>query len=80
MHVLCVRKEILQRLTHYVIVDAYFSKSTFVDGDLAMGFHVVSCFRDDVYFRYLTKDKPSGGKECSKLYDGKNYISLLIRR
>ncbi|WP_455585025.1 hypothetical protein [Bacteroides sp.] len=56
LHVLHVRKEILQRLTNYVVTDTYFSKSTFVDGALAMGFHVVSrfqvefCFRDSKLF------------------------------
>lgn len=71
LHVLRVRKETLLRLTKYVVADAYFFKSTFVDGALAMGFHVVSRFRDDAYFRYLTKGKPSGGKGRPKLYDGK---------
>lgn len=46
--VLCVRKEILQRSTCY---DS--SKSTFVDGALDMGFHVISHFRDDVFFAIL---------------------------
>ena len=71
LHVLRTRKEQLQRLTNYVVADAYFSKSTFVDGALEMGFHVISRFRDDAYFRYLTKDKPTGGKGRPKLYDGK---------
>ena len=71
LHVLRVRKDALQRLTRYVVADAYFSKSTFVDGALDMGFHVISRFRDDAYFRYLTKEKPTGGKGRPKLYDGK---------
>lgn len=56
------RKEILLRLTRYVVADAYFSKSTFVDGALEMGFHVISRFRDDAYFRYLTKEQSSDSK------------------
>ena len=60
-----------------MVVDAYFSKRAFVDGALDMGLHVVSRFRDDAYFRYLTKDKPIGGKGRSKLYDGKIDISHL---
>lgn len=71
LHVLDVRKELLLRLTKYVVADAYFSKSSFVDAILAMGFHVVSRFRDDAYFRYLATEKPSGGKGRPKLYDGK---------
>lgn len=71
MHVLRTRKGTLQRLTKYVVADAYFSKSTFVDGALDMGFHVISRFRDDAYFRYLTMEQPTGKKGRPKLYDGK---------
>lgn len=60
LHVLRTRKERLLRLTNYVVADAYFSKSTFVDGVLEMGFHVISRFRDDAYFRYLTTEQPTG--------------------
>lgn len=71
LHVLRTRKEILLRLTRYLVADAYFSKSTFVDGAIEMGFHVISRFRDDAYFRYLTREEPTGGKGRPKLYDGK---------
>ena len=71
LHVLRTRKGTLQRLTKYVVADAYFSKSTFVDGALDMGFHVISRFRDDAYFRYLTMERPTGKKGRPKLYDGK---------
>lgn len=77
LHVLHVRKEVLLRLTRYVVADAYFSKLAFVDGAVDMGFHVVSRFRDDAYFRYLTKEKPSGGKGRPKLYDGKIELEHL---
>lgn len=71
LHVLRTRKEKLQRLTRYIVADAYFSKSTFVDGALDMGFHVISRFRDDAYFRYLTKEQSTGTKGRPRLYDGK---------
>lgn len=74
---LCVRKYILQRLTRYVVADAYFSKLTFVDGVLEMGFHVISRIWDDAYFRYLTNEKPRGGKGRLKLYDGKIEMDRL---
>ena len=77
LHVLRTRKKILQRLTRYVVADAYFSKSTFVDGAIEMGFHVISRFRDDAYFRYLTKEKPTGSKGRPKLYDGKIEMDYL---
>lgn len=57
-----VRKEEPLWLNKYVVVNAYFSKSSFVAGVLDMGLYVISRFRDDAYFRYLTKDKPTGGK------------------
>lgn len=77
LHVLCTRKETLQRLTKYVVADAYFSKSTFVDGALDMGFHVISRLRDDAYFQYLTMEQPTGKRGRPKLYDGKIDIKHL---
>lgn len=77
LHVLRTRKEILLRLTNYVVADAYFSKSTFVDGALEMGFHVISRFRDDAYFRYLTAEQSTGKRGRPKLYDGKIEIKHL---
>lgn len=77
LHVLCTRKETLQRLTKYVVADAYFSKSTFVDGALDMGFHVISRLRDDAYFQYLTMEQPTGKKGRPQLYDGKIDIKHL---
>lgn len=46
-------------------------ESGFVDGALEMGFHVISRFRDDAYFRYLTTEQPTGKRGRPKLYDGK---------
>ena len=77
LHVLRTRKEKLLRLTNYVVADAYFSKSTFVDGALEMGFHVISRFRDDAYFRYLTAEQSTGKRGRPKLYDGKIEIKHL---
>ena len=42
-----------------------------MDGALDMGFHVISRFRDDAYFRYLTTEQPTGKRGRPKLYDGK---------
>lgn len=71
LHVLRTRKEQLLHLTRYIVADAYFSKCTFVSGAIDMGFHVISRFREDAYFHYLTKEKPTGNKGRPKLYDGK---------
>ena len=76
----CTRKETLQRLANYVVADTYFSKSTFVDGALEMGFHVISRFRDDAYFRYLITEEPTGKRGRPKLYDGKIEMEHLEAR
>ena len=69
VYVLRTRKKILQQLTRYIVADAYFSKSTFMDGAIDMEFHVISRFRNDAYFRYLTREQPAGGKDRPQLYD-----------
>ena len=51
-----VRKEEPLWLNKYVVVNAYFSKSTFVS------FYVESHFRDNAYLSYLTNGKPSSEK------------------
>lgn len=57
--------------------DAYFSKVTFVDGALEMGFHVISRLRDDASLRYLTRETPKVGRGRPKQYDGKIDIENL---
>lgn len=42
-----------------------------------MEFHVISRFRDDAYFRYLTREQPTGGKGRPRLYDGKIEMEQL---
>jgi hypothetical protein len=71
LYVLGIRRESLLRITPYVVADAYFSKVTFVDGILEMGFHLISRLRNDASLRYLTTQMPSGGRGRPKQYDGK---------
>lgn len=71
LHVLRVRKESLLKITRYVVADACFSKATFVNGAIQMGFHVISRLRNDALLRYLTTQLPSGGRGRPKQYDGK---------
>lgn len=71
LHVLRVRKESLLKITRYMVTDAYFSKATFVDGAIGVGFHVISRLRDDASLRYLTTESPGGGRGRPKQYDGK---------
>ena len=75
LQVLQIRKDALLRLANYVVANAYFSKSTFIDGVLEIRFHVIN--RDDAYFRYHTKEKRIGGKGRSKLYDRKIDMEYL---
>jgi transposase DDE domain len=71
LHVLRVRKEALLKITCHVVADAYFSKATFVNDTLEMGFHVISRLRDDASMRYLTTQLPGSGRGRPKQYDGK---------
>ncbi|KAA6327204.1 hypothetical protein EZS27_023792 [termite gut metagenome] len=64
-------KEKLQRLSHYVVADAYFTKSNFVEGVKRQGFHLVSRFRNDAVLFYPTIEKTTGKKGKPKVYDGK---------
>ena len=73
------RKETLQRLANYVVADAYFSKSTFVYGAFEMGFHVISGFRDDAYFRYLITEEPTGKRGRPNYMTGKSRWSTWKR-
>ena len=40
-------------VSKHVTADAYFSKKSFADGLLSLGFHLISRFRDDVRLRYI---------------------------
>jgi hypothetical protein len=71
LFVLDSMKEKLQRLTNYVVEDAYFSKSNFVAGIGQLGFHLVSRFRDDAVLFYPTLEKTTGKRWRPKVYDGK---------
>lgn len=54
-----------------------FFKVTFVDGTLAMGFHVISRLRDDTSLHYLTGQSPKVGWDRPKQYDDKINIEDL---
>ena len=61
----------LVKVTDIVVADAYFSKSTFVDGIAEFGFHLVSRFRDNADLRYLYTGPRTGKRGRPKLIDGK---------
>lgn len=64
-------KEILLNQSKHVVADAWFAKSTFVDGLDRLGFHLISRFRDDANLMYITMAERSGKKERPKKFDGK---------
>lgn len=70
------QKEALLKLSAYLVVDAYFSKETFVSPMRQSGFHIISRLRDDANLQYpfKGKQKPRGRK---KLYDGKVDVNHL---
>lgn len=71
LQVLGSKKEQLLRASRHVVADAYFSRSTFVEGLHNMGFALVSRFRNDAVLFYPTLQKPTGKKGRPKLYDGR---------
>ena len=71
LRVLDSKKEKLLRASRHVVADAYFSKSTFVEGLHEMGFALVSRFRNDAVLFYPTLQKPTGKRGRPKLYDGR---------
>ncbi len=77
MH-LNLRDKLIQ-LSRYVVADAYFSVSNFVDGLEANGFHLVSRFRSDADLMYLYTGERTGKKGRPRRYDGKiNFKELDI--
>lgn len=70
------QKESLLKLSEHLVVDAYFSKKTFVSPMCKTGFHIVSRLRDDANLRYLFngEQNPQGRK---KQYAGKVDVANL---
>jgi hypothetical protein len=64
----------LLELSRYVVADAYFSKKSFVDGMISMGFHLVSRVRDDAALMYITEKQSSGKRGRPRKYDGKIHL------
>ena len=81
------RKEALQAISKTVVVDAYFSKETFVTPLCKAGFHVVSRFRNDVRLQYILEPTRTGKSGRPKTNGGvvdvknpdENYFSTVIQ-
>jgi len=65
------RKEQLQQISNYIVVDAYFSKKPFVSAMNNNGFDVVSRLRTDAHLQYLFTGKQKQGRGRPRKFDGK---------
>ena len=65
------RKESLLQISKYMVADAYFSKSKFVQPFIKAGFQVVSRLRDDADLQYIFTGEQKKGRGRKRKYDGK---------
>lgn len=65
------KKNQLLKLSKHVVVDAWFTKSNFVEGLDKLDFHLISRFRDDANLMYLTTSAKTGKRGRPKKIDGK---------
>ena len=70
-------REPLQKISNRLIVDAYFSKYTFVQPVCELGFGVISRLRDDavLFYRYLGPRRKGRGRP--KKYQGKVQVNQV---
>jgi hypothetical protein len=62
----------IAKFSNYVVVDAYFSKHSFVEKVITKTkMHLISRLRDDANLRYLYEGEPTGKQGRPKQYDGK---------
>ena len=71
------QKELLLKLTPYVVADSWFAKSSFYQGLNKLGFHLISRLRDDAHLMYITNEARTGKKGRPKKFDGKIDFSNL---
>lgn len=60
-----------------VVADAYFSKESFVTGAMALGFNIISRFRDDVSLKYIYRGPKTGRKGRPRKFAGKVDLANL---
>ena len=63
------KKQLLE-LSNIIVADAFFSKSTLVEGLRILGFELVSRFRDDARLKYLYTGEQKHGRGRPKTFDG----------
>jgi len=77
LRALANNREQFHELSNIVVADAFFSKSTFVNGLKCLGFELVSRFRNDVSLKYLYTGQPTGRKGRPKKFDGQVNLKEL---
>ena len=65
------KREELIKISKHFVADAWFAKSTFVNGLKELDFHLISRFRDDAHLMYIYKGVHTGKKGRPKRFDGK---------
>ncbi len=65
------KKESLVKLSSCIVADAFFSKSSFVNPVVELGFDVISRLRNDAVMFYPTLKERTGKRGRPQLYDGK---------
>jgi len=63
--------ECLQKVSNYLAVDAFFSRSTFINPIVEAGFVVFTRLRKDAFMRYLYHGPKRKGRGRPKQYDGR---------
>ena len=71
LRMLTRNKRQLLSICSLIVADAYFSKESFATGVKALGFDLISRFRDDVNLRYLYTGPKSGKKGRPQKFTGK---------
>ena len=65
------RKDTLNKLSPYLVADAYFSKRPFLEKVSSMQMHLISRLRNDADLQYLYYGPRTGKKGRPRKYDGK---------
>jgi hypothetical protein len=75
--ILTDRKDVLQKIANIVVVDAYFSKETFVTPVCKEGFHIVSRLRNDVRMTCIIEPVKTGKRGRPKTVGDKVDVKNL---
>jgi Transposase DDE domain len=69
------------RFTKYIVGDAFYAKSKFINGVVEMGFEVITKFNKNANFKYLYEGERTGKRGAPKKYEGKvNFEDLDLTK